>query len=177
MHIVLALLSLVGVIAVWYWRLKMLREAGREAKKVAETAVNLPRRLKFRHRTSRTGLAVVADPREAACIMMVTVAQAAGALSDGHRAAIKANILRHFKVQDRDAEDMIEQAVWFSRSGNRPEGVMRKMAAYIRPMLREQEQADLAEMLEDVALVEGEPNDEQVFLIGIYLKAVGLNLG
>lgn len=177
MHIVLAVLSLVGVIAVWYWRLKMLSHASRDAKKVVETVVNTPRRLKFRHKTSRTGLAVVQDPREAATIMMVTIAQASGGLSDEHRTAIKGNILRHFKMQAGPADELIEQAIWFSRSGNRPETVVRKMAAYLQPVLREQEQADLAEMLEDVALIGGEPHDDQVYLIGLYLKAVGLSLG
>ena len=38
MHIIVALLGILGFIAVWYWRLKMLREVARDGRKVRGVA-------------------------------------------------------------------------------------------------------------------------------------------
>ena len=89
MHIIGILIGIIGFVAVWYWRLKMLGDVAKDGRKVAETIVNLPRRMMFKHRSGKGGLDVVDDPREAATILMLEVAMARGRLTENQQAAIK----------------------------------------------------------------------------------------
>ena len=58
MHIIGILIGIIGFVAVWYWRLKMLGDVAKDGRKVAETIVNLPRRMMFKHRSGKGGLDV-----------------------------------------------------------------------------------------------------------------------
>ena len=71
MHILLALISLITFLAVWYWRIKMISGAARGGYEAAKTVANLPRKHGFRNKARKAGLRAVTDPREAAAIMML----------------------------------------------------------------------------------------------------------
>ena len=59
MHFLFAILGFLGFIAVWYWRLKALQEVAKDGRKVAETVANLPRKMRFKNKSGKGGLAVV----------------------------------------------------------------------------------------------------------------------
>ena len=90
----------------------------------AETMANLPRKLKFRNLARKNGLQVVEDPREAAAIMMLEVAQARGALTERQEAVIRAEMIQHFEFSEADAEGLIKQAGWLARDAGAPHAVM-----------------------------------------------------
>lgn len=154
----------------------MLSRAARDAGDAARTMANLPRRLGFRHMAGKTGLASVDDPREAAVVMMLEVARAGCEVTAEHKALMVRLIREHFALSAEDAGALLTQAAWLSRQAPAPDSTMRRMAAIVREQVGSKELQDLAEMLEDVALVEGEPREEQSGLIGVYLRAVGLRL-
>lgn len=178
MPILGAILGILTAIAVWSWRIKAAKEAAEEAGKVIETAANLPRRLRFRKRMKQGDLGAIEDPREAAAIMMMEVARAAGEVTAEHKLVMRVEIMRHFEMTEADADDLIAAAGWLSRYAPASHVVMTKMTKKVlsAPGLGSEQFVDLSNMLDEVALIEGGPFDEQVSLIRIFREKAGLRV-
>jgi len=178
MHIIVALLGMIGFILVWYWRLKMLREVAKDGRKIAETVSNLPRKMRFKNKSGKGGLAVVDDPREAAAILMLEIAQARGTLTEKQEAAVRGEIMHHFEFQEGDANSLIAQAGWLSRNAGASHVVMSKMTDFIRrsPGMTNKELVDLDGMLVAVSEAEGDPTPSQLDLLTIYREKTGLRV-
>ncbi len=177
MHILIAIVTIISAIGIWYWRLKMLSGAARDAADVAKTVANMPRRLRFAAMTRRSAADVTEDPIEAAFAILCAIALARDdEISSGEtRVLLEAGRVR-FRLAPADAEAVIARGEWLARQVPRPAGLVRRMTDVLIASVPREAQADLAELLEDVVLSEGEPSDEQVRLIGIYLKATGLGV-
>ncbi|MEM9181183.1 MAG: hypothetical protein AAGA89_15825, partial [Pseudomonadota bacterium] len=132
MHILVALIGILGFIAVWYYRLKMLRDAADDGRKAIETVANLPRKMRFKNKSGKGGLSVVDDPREAAAILMLEIAQARGTLTEKQEASIRGEIMHHFEFPEGDANELISQAGWLSRNAGASHVVMSKMTDFVR---------------------------------------------
>ena len=131
MHILAILIGIVSFIAIWYYRIKMIQEAAKDGKKVLETVTNLPRKMRFKSRTGKAGLDVVDDPREAATILMLEVAQARGTLTSNQEATIRGEIMQHFDFTEADASELMTQAAWLSRNGGASHVVIARIAVFI----------------------------------------------
>lgn len=178
MHIVIAIISLVTFLAVWYFRLKMLGGAAREGMKAAKTLSNMPRKMRFQNMSRKAGLDVVEDPREAATILMLEVAQARGALTEKQEAAIRAEIMQHFEFTEADAQTLMTQAGWLARSAKSSQHVMSRMADFILnwPDMGRKQIIDLDSMLVFISEAEGSPTSEQLNLLEIFRQKVGLQV-
>lgn len=178
MHILAILLGLIGFIAVWYWRLKVLREVAKDGRKLAETVGNLPRKMRFRQKTGKTGLSAVDDPREAATILMLEIAQARGTLTEKQEASVRGEVMHHFEFNEDDANALITQAGWLSRNGGASHVVMSKMTDFVRksPGMTDKELVDLDGMLVAVSEAEGNPTESQMDLLTIYREKTGLRV-
>ncbi|MEM8615612.1 MAG: hypothetical protein AAGF20_01630 [Pseudomonadota bacterium] len=178
MPVIGAILAILGFIVVWYWRLKMLRDAANDAGKVIETARNLPRKMRFRHRSGKGGLDVVEDPREAAAILMLEVAQARGTLTERQEATIRGEIMHHFDFSEEDANALMLQAGWLSRNAGAAHTVVGRMTDYVQKTagMGRKELVDLDGMLVAVSEAEGSPVEPQLDLIAIYRKKTDLRI-
>ena len=178
MHILAILIGFVGFIAVWYWRLKMLSEVAKDGRKAVETVANLPRKMRFKNKAGKGGLAVVDDPREAATILMLEIAQARGTLTEKQEASIRGEIMHHFEFPEGDANALIGQAGWLSRNAGASHVVMSKMTDFVRksPGMTNKELVDLDGMLVAVSEAEGNPTDSQLDLLSIYREKTGLRV-
>lgn len=178
MHILAILLGFIGFIAVWYWRLKVLREVAKDGRKIAETVGNLPRKMRFKQKTGKTGLSAVDDPREAATILMLEIAQARGTLTEKQEASVRGEIMHHFEFNEDDASALITQAGWLSRNGGASHVVMSKMTDFVRksPGMTNKELVDLDGMLVTVSEAEGDPTQSQLDLLTIYREKTGLRV-
>ena len=178
MHILAILIGFVGFIAVWYWRLKMLREVAKDGRKAVETVANLPRKMRFKNKAGKGGLAVVDDPREAATILMLEIAQARGTLTEKQEASIRGEIMHHFEFPEGDANALIGQAGWLSRNAGASHVVMSKMTDFVRksPGMTNKELVDLDGMLVAVSEAEGNPTESQLDLLSIYREKTGLRV-
>lgn len=178
MHILAILLGLIGFIAVWYWRLKVLREVAKDGRKIAETVSNLPRKMRFKQKTGQTGLSAVDDPREAATILMLEIAQARGTLTEKQEASVRGEVMHHFEFNEDDANALITQAGWLSRNGGASHVVMSKMTDFVRksPGMTNKELVDLDGMLVAVSEAEGDPTESQLDLLTIYREKTGLRV-
>lgn len=178
MHYLVGLLGLLAFVAVWYWRLKILGSAARDGLKAAETVANLPRKMRFRARTRRGGLQVVEDPREAATILMLEIAQARGALTERQEAAIRAEIIQHFEFTESDANSLITQAGWLARDAGAAHTVVTRMTELIlnAPGMTEKEIVDLDGMLVIVSEAEGSPTNDQLDLLAVFRQKAGVRV-
>jgi len=178
MHIIVALLGILGFIAVWYYRLKTLRDAAQDGRKAIETVANLPRKMRFKNKSGKGGLAVVDDPREAAAILMLEIAQARGTLTEKQEAAIRGEIMHHFDFPEEDANALIAQAGWLSRNAGASHVVMSRMTDFVRqsPGMTPKELVDLDGMFVTISEAEGNPTDAQLDLLTIYREKTGLRV-
>ncbi|GAB5456098.1 MAG: hypothetical protein Hens2KO_23270 [Henriciella sp.] len=178
MQFLAILIGFFGFIAVWYWRIKALQQVAKDGRKVAETVANLPRKMRFKNKSGKGGLAVVDDPREAATILMLEIAQARGTLTDRQEAVIRGEVMHHFEFTETDANALIGQAGWLSRNGGASHVVMSKMTDFVRqsPGMTGKELVDLDGMLVAISEAEGDPTDSQLDLLTIYRDKTGLRV-
>lgn len=178
MHIIVALLSFLGFIAVWYWRIKTLHAVAKDGRKVVEAVSNLPRKMRFKNKSGKGGLGVVDDPREAATILMLEIAQARGTLTERQEATIRGEVMHHFEFTEEDADQLISQAGWLSRNGGASHVVMSKMTDFVRntPGMTGKELVDLDGMLVAVSEAEGDPIESQLKLLTIFRDKTGLRV-
>ncbi len=178
MHILLALIGIASFVAVWYWRLKILSDAAKDGAKLAQKMKNMPRKMAFQKKSRKGGLAVVDDPREAATIIMLEVAQARGAMTEKQHAAIRVEIMHHFDFSEEDAEELINQSGWLSRDAGAAHAIVARMAKFLRasPHLTAKELVDMDGMLVTVSEAEGVPTPDQVDLITVYRSSTGLRV-
>ncbi|MEZ5999800.1 hypothetical protein [Hyphomonas sp.] len=177
MHILLFILSVLVAIGVWSWRIRMAREGLREAGKIAQTAINLPRKMAFRYRAGRGGLSLIQDPREAAAIMMMEVARARGGpLTEKQTASIDREIMHHFEFSQDEADALTAHAAWVTNSAPPPAETMRKLSQLIvsSSVLGPKEVVDLDSMLVSVSEAEGLPTRDQLALLQVYRDKAGL---
>ena len=178
MQFLAILLGFFGFIAVWYWRIKALQQVAKDGRKVAETVANFPRKMRFKNKSGKGGLAVVDDPREAATILMLEIAQARGTMTERQEATIRGEVMHHFEFNEEDANSLISQAGWLSRNGGASHVVMSKMTDFVRssPGMSGKELVDLDGMLVAVSEAVGDPTDSQLELLTIYRDKTGLRV-
>lgn len=178
MHIIIALIGVIGVVAAWYWRLKMLGDVAKDGRKVAETVINLPRKMMFKHRSGKGGLDVVDDPREAATILMLEIALARGPLTENQQAAIRGEIMHHFEFAEGDAEELIAQAGWLSRNGGANHNIVARMTDFIQGTagMGPKQIVDMDSMLVAVSEADGAPTEAQLDLLTIFRQKTGLRV-
>ena len=178
MHILAAIFGFLTFIAIWYWRLKMLGGVARDGMKMAEAAVNLPRKMRFRNMSRKGGLKVVEDPREAAAILMLEIAQARGTLTERQEAVIRAEIMQQFEFDEADAQSLIAQAGWLARDAGAAHAVVSRMTDFVQnaPGMGSKEMVDLDGMLVIISEAEGSPTPEQLDLLAIFRQKAGLRV-
>ena len=177
MHVILAALTILTVVAVWAWRLRMARRGLDELSEVAKTVANAPRRLAFKWRAGKGGIELIEDPREAAAIMMMMMALARGGPLSPHQAdTIEEEIKAHFSFSDAEAEDLAAHAAWVAGSQLPGEEQMRRLSRLVvsAPQLSAKEVVDLDTMLVAVSEAEGLPTRAQLALLQIYRDMAGL---
>jgi len=177
MQIVLFLVSILAAIGIWSWRIRMAREGAQEAARLAQTALNMPRKLAFRYKAGKGGLSLIQDPREAAAIMMMEVARARGGpLTENQTAIMDREIMQHFEFTQDEADELTAHAAWVTNSAPMPGETMRKLSQLIvaSSVLGPKEIIDLDDMLVTISEAEGLPTRDQLKLLQVYRDNTGL---
>lgn len=174
MHILMMILGALAAVGGIIWRIQMAAHAAREVGDMAKTAANLPRLLAFRHRSGKKGSRLVQDPREAAVILMLEVARAAGEVSREQKDVIRDIICEHFEFSEADAEEVITQASWVSQDEAGHDAMHRRLTKLIMGAVTEKELVDLDSMLVRVSSAEGTPTAAQLGVIETFRNLTGL---
>lgn len=178
MHILGLIIGIFVTIGIWSYRLQMAKRGLDETRKFAEAARNIPRKRRFQSKVNRGGLDAVEDPREAAAIMMMEIARAAGEVTAEHKAVMRLEVIQNFQMNEAEADELVTAASWLGRDEIAPHIVMQKMTRLIlsTPSLGPEQFMDLSNMLDEVALIEGGPFEEQVSLIRIFREQADLRV-
>ncbi|MEL6324324.1 MAG: hypothetical protein AAGJ29_05845 [Pseudomonadota bacterium] len=178
MHILIAILTALGVAAVWYSRLKAMGGMARDVGQVAEKVVNAPRKFAFMRRAGHTGLKTVEDPREAAAILMTLIAGAGQGRTISHAAGdvIMEETAKEFDLDEEEADALLSHALWMVRDVAVPDGVAARMAQVVisTPGIGPKELVDLDAMLVAVTEADGAAGSDKLKLLQVYRDRAGL---
>lgn len=155
MHIIGAILGILAAIAVWYYR---AQGAARGAEAAIDAAGHLKgayNRRKFRNKTEGAVLANVDDPATAAAVFLVVLAKEKGRLAGRTETLISALLSDRAGLQGVALEEAMSFADWASEEVADGHDVVRRLLPLWRSQLSADEQADLIDMANIVAL-EGE---------------------
>lgn len=149
----------IGGAAVWYWRFKMMREAGSEIIDSVERMRGAYKRGKFRKQAAVAPLASIADPAIAAVAFFFCLAKEKPMYFDAAKDVVR-DRMRGI-IRPGDMEEVLVFGEWASKNAIRPEDPIRRFRDLWLQALDMQERQQLIGIAEDVAAVGGEKTKEQ----------------
>ena len=112
---------------------------------------------------SDDAIAKVTDPRAAASIAMVAVAQADGRMSDGARAAIVDQITNRFELTADEANALVINTQMMVREGVDAADIINGLVPLFQSVFSQAEKRQLIEMLTAVANADGRHDELATF--------------
>lgn len=162
MHILVGLLTLLGLIAVWWWRIRAAGAAAREVGQVTDDVQAALRRFKYQRRAGQHPAESLDDPRLAASGMMAAVARLKGDLTADQMNQLRVECRAAFRVAQSEADDIAAYGRWLAAQSQDPDDAIRRLVPIVRDGADPEAHGDLVRMLERIAAVEGgAPNDLQ----------------
>ncbi len=149
----------IGGAAVWYWRFKMMREAGSEIIDSVERMRGAYKRGKFRKQAAVAPLASIADPAIAAVAFFFCLAKEKPMYFDAAKDVVR-DRMRGI-IRPGDMEEVLVFGEWASKNAISPEDPIRRFRDLWLQALDMQERQQLIGIAEDVAAVGGEKTKEQ----------------
>lgn len=161
MHILGALLAVLGAVAIILWRLNQAADAARGAAEAVGEARGLLRGFLWRRKANKNPLDLIEDPREAAAAMLVAIAQDDGALTAREEADIIALMAKAFAIEGKLAQDLLAHARFVTKEGGDLSSVLRRLTRPIQARCTLDERRDLVAMLRSIAgsAAEGETSE------------------
>jgi hypothetical protein len=144
MHVIGFVLSVATLAAVWYWRLRVLREAGMQLFDFAGRVRGARRRHNFKRRAESSVLDTVDDPALAAAIFLFALARQENPRADVGQ-LVRAQIAR-IPLDARRLDEYLTYAEWAARDLRDPSKCARKFRALWHDRLTEDERALLSSM-------------------------------
>ncbi|OWV80303.1 hypothetical protein ATY77_25410 [Rhizobium sp. R634] len=149
--------------AVWYWRLKMMREAGSEIIDSVERMRGAYKRGKLRKQAEAAPMASIADPAIAAVAFFFCLAQEKPMYLDTAKDVIR-NRMKGI-IRPEDMEEVLVFGEWASKNVTSPEDPIRRFRDLWIKALDMQERQQLIGIAEDVAAAGGERTTEQEYAL------------
>ena len=172
MHVLLAILGVLGALAFWWYRMKYISDAANEVIDTAERVRGAYRRRKFRNKSEGSVLTAIDDPVTAAAAIMVSVAQQEGPISSSTEDLIKKHIASI--AGDHDVEEEFVFAKWVGENVVDPNNISMKLASVWTSTLNRDERQALLDMVRQVASSENEPSAIQLDAIERLSERLGL---
>lgn len=172
MHILATFAAFAGALFIVLLRMQQASHAAREIADAAGEIRGLFRIWSWRRKTNVNPLDLVDDPREAATVMMVALAQADGAISEKELAVISGEICHHFGATRAQADALLARARWLTRTATDASDVMRRLQPLIQKHCTAAECRSLVGMLQAVANADGAPSPIVASDIQIFQRTV-----
>jgi uncharacterized tellurite resistance protein B-like protein len=145
MHILLAVIGILGAGLVWWYRIRMLGDAASEVADGVGRARGYFRRQKIRRQTEHSPLTAINDPVLAAATVIYAIISEDVPQSDDHAEAVRSVIL---EISDAaKAEESIIYAKWATNQIGDVMIVINKTSPLLRQQLNEVEKQDLIAMV------------------------------
>jgi hypothetical protein len=174
MHIILAILAVLGGAAFWWWRLKALGDAANEVTDMAGRAWGRHKRKKFLKKVDDSPLEVIDDPATAAAVLMHVMANEDGPAGPDAEATIRHEITETMAVAD--PTEMFTFSKWTASHATESSALMMRYAPIWQESLNAREKQDLVAMMERVCAVtsKGTPTPQQKLRLKKLQQRLGL---
>jgi uncharacterized tellurite resistance protein B-like protein len=151
MHIILGLAALLGTVGVILWRVNQASEAARGLVDTADDVRGFLRRRKWQKKLASDTLQLIDDPRVAAAVMMVTLAQHDGAVTQAEQNVIINQMMEKFRSTASVADELFAHARWIARDVVDVDSCFRRVTHVVEKACGPAEREQLIEMLTAVA--------------------------
>lgn len=158
MHIVAIFMSVLGAAAVFYWRFRMLREAGRDAVDLVARARGAHRMRKFRKHAEGSVLTAIDDPGLAAAVFLFALAGERPVGTQPATSLIRAELADAIAAERMD--ETIAYAEWAARSVADPRDCIRRFGSLWRETLSLEQRDELLGMAANIAGPSPEPHQQ-----------------
>jgi uncharacterized tellurite resistance protein B-like protein len=159
MHILLGFLTLLGVAAYWYFRMRDVGQAAGEIVDAAGRVRGAYKRKQFRKKVESSPIAAVEDPVAATTAMLVALASMDGRISPEAEAAIKEEMRSIMKVGD--PTEAFTFAQWVADHVIDPNDLSLKFSKLWLSKLTPAERSDVYAMAMRIVALDGPPTDLQ----------------
>ncbi|MBC8038534.1 MAG: hypothetical protein H7X89_15085 [Rhizobiales bacterium] len=149
MHILLGLAAVIGGLAFWWWRFKMVKQATDEIGDVAGRVWGQYKCHKFRKKVEDSPLEAVDDPVAAAVVMMLAVAKEAGPITPEVEASAHGEITTAMKIAD--PTELLVFSKWVASHVDDANNVSLRYAKLWAGALNIEERREFIGMVERVA--------------------------
>jgi len=171
MHILLAILGVIGVLGTILIRMGMAARGASEIADAAQTAVGAVNRAKFKRKATRSPLTTLDDPREAVAALMVAIAKVEGDLTDKQIKVMEALIKNRLDFEG--ADELIAHARWLVQETAEPGVVVTRVQSFLSTQCTYDQKRDIIEILETVASINGPADTLQTQAIRQLMFAIG----
>lgn len=161
MHIIGILIAVLTALAIWYWRVKMAREAGGEILDAANDVRLAARRLMYKRKHNTHPADSVEDPRLAAAGIAVAVATMDAPISQAEIEALKKAAGETFEVSEREALDMVSFGRWVSDQCGTNDEAVRRLSKVVAKQAGREAGPDLVRIVSEVATAGGRDLGEE----------------
>lgn len=162
MHILLAIL---GAAAAAFWAFTYFMRAADEGREALRDAKGVLRRGKWDRRVDQRLIENLADPREAAAVLVYQIAAYDGAVTDRQKVRIVEDMRSVFEADEETAEGLYAFGRMAVGQINDAGNSVRKIMRPVVEVCSAAEKQALIDMLDRTAEIEGPPSDTQRRLI------------
>jgi len=174
-------IGLIIAVATAIWWISRAAKGAQDVADMAQGLANMPRRNRFRNKASKRGIDLIDDPKEAATILMVSVArlsktaqQNTGNISDASVDKITGVLQSYMKMSAREADELVTQMRWSAQELIQPETALLPMTNILRDSVNHAEAEDLSDMLRKVSHADGDATPAQRAFIEKFRQRTGL---
>lgn len=149
MPFLLMILGVLSAAAFWWWRLKMIRDAGNDAADALGRIRGAYKMRQFRKKVEGSVLGTVDDPALAAAVLFYAIAKEDAVSAQRAPAVIRTHTTD--MVPAERVDELVAYAEWASRDVVDPRDIVRRFKPLWRERLTPAERGDLIRMAEDIA--------------------------
>lgn len=160
MHIVIAIISVLGAAALLIVRLGMIARSGREIGDAAGDIMGAARRAKIRRQATASPLTTLEDPRDAVMALLVAITKTEGDLTDHQARFIERLATEHLGFSN--GKEALAHGRWLCQEAVDPGLVIQRVYPLVSTACTEEQKLDTVEMLEQVASIGSEPSPIQL---------------
>ncbi|MEC9342543.1 MAG: hypothetical protein VYD64_01730 [Pseudomonadota bacterium] len=159
MHIIGIILSIAAGAAFWYWRMKMIRDAGSKVIDSVQKMRGAMKRRSFRRKAETAPLDSIKDPAIAA--MTFYAALAAEKPAYRQRGLDRAREAMSGILAEGDIEEVVVFSEWAAQGVVDPVGLVRRFRSVWLDALDHDERKQLLDIAGEVSAVGGTPTPDQ----------------
>ncbi|WOI52080.1 hypothetical protein [Parvularcula sp. LCG005] len=155
MHIIMGLIIALGGVL---WAVKHLMEGAHEARGAA-------RRLTWQHRSGKSRLDAIEDPRESAAILFVQSLRYVGEINAAERAKLTGFLSEKMGLSHAEAEELVSYAIYATLEQHDAANHLSRLLKPVQANCTVTERHELIDMLSELIAPESDGADQQRALV------------